>query len=110
MRALLGRVPSKFFDAIFRLLFSSLLWKTLLYQLDPTFSLSIMSNGNVTNGHGPASGVLDHARAVEYLREYEHGDGLAVKTLMDSKANGGLTYNDFLILPGYIGMASTRCS
>jgi IMP dehydrogenase len=66
------------------------------------------SNGSVSNGHGPASGVLDHTRALEYLHEYDHGDGLDVKTMMNSKTNGGLTYNDFLILPGYIGTYSAR--
>jgi IMP dehydrogenase len=57
-------------------------------------------NGSVSNGNGH---FLDHTRAVEYLQDYDHGDGLDVKTLMNSKTNGGLTYNDFLILPGYIG-------
>jgi IMP dehydrogenase len=62
------------------------------------------SNGVVTNGTHPT--LLDSKKAVEYLKAEEFGaDGLDVKTLIDSKTNGGLTYNDFLILPGYIGMA-----
>jgi IMP dehydrogenase len=28
---------------------------------------------------------------------------LDVYTLLNSAKNGGLTYNDFLVLPGYIG-------
>jgi IMP dehydrogenase len=49
------------------------------------------------------SGILDHKKALEVLaREYK-GDGLDVHTLIDSEKNGGLTYNDFLVLPGYIG-------
>ena len=48
--------------------------------------------------------ILDHTKALEVLRhEYSNADGLDAKTLLDSKINGGLTYNDFLVLPGYIG-------
>jgi len=67
------------------------------------------SNGDVVNGvvasHlAPGAKVLDHTCAVEILEsEYDGKDGLDVETLIDSKRNGGLTYNDFLILPGYIG-------
>ena len=52
------------------------------------------------------SGVqaLDYAKAHEVLRdEPSSRDGLDARTLLDSSRNGGLTYNDFLILPGYIG-------
>lgn len=60
-------------------------------------------NGDLTNG---SSKVLDYTKALEILQQdAEQGkDGLDVQTLIDSKLNGGLTYNDFLILPGYIGM------
>ncbi len=48
--------------------------------------------------------VLDHTIAVDFLKnEYKHQDGLDIQTLLDSKTHGGLTYNDFLLLPGYIG-------
>lgn len=48
--------------------------------------------------------VLDYARAFDVLKtEYKDKDGLDVHTLIDSRENGGLTYNDFLVLPGYIG-------
>ena len=48
--------------------------------------------------------VLNYESALEVLnKEYERSDGLDAKTLLDSKLRGGLTYNDFLILPGYIG-------
>jgi len=48
--------------------------------------------------------ALDYTKALEVLQnEYQEGDGIDVKTLIDSKKNGGLTYNDFLMLPGYIG-------
>lgn len=49
--------------------------------------------------------VEDYSNALKILEsEYKHKDGLDVHTLLDSAKNGGLTYNDFLMLPGYIGM------
>lgn len=51
---------------------------------------------------------LDHTKAVEILeKEYPTRDGLDVDTLLDSDKHGALTYNDFLILPGYIGARSS---
>lgn len=48
--------------------------------------------------------ILDYKKALEVLEEdYEHRDGLSVYELIDSKQNGALTYNDFLVLPGFIG-------
>lgn len=66
----------------------------------------------LTNGDVGVSGtqfalcdqVLDHTTALEFMEnEYKHNDGLDVHTLLDSRTRGGLTYNDFLLLPGYIG-------
>jgi len=48
--------------------------------------------------------------AIAYLSEYDNSDGLDVATLMDEKLNGGLTYNDFLILPGYINSPADQVS
>ena len=49
--------------------------------------------------------VIDHSKALEVLeQEYQSRDGLSIHDLIDSKKNGALTYNDFLVLPGYIGM------
>ena len=68
------------------------------------------ANGDVSNGHSAhpvlSNGkLLDYTRALEVLEsEYSGADGLDVQSLMSSKDNGGLTYNDFLVLPGYIGM------
>jgi IMP dehydrogenase len=45
---------------------------------------------------------LEAASALDVLAEYPRGDGLSLKELMDSSKNGGLTYNDFLMLPGHI--------
>lgn len=52
----------------------------------------------------PEQKVLDHTEALDVLRnEHKEADGLDAKVLLDSRVNGGLTYNDFLVLPGYIG-------
>ncbi|TID19498.1 inosine-5'-monophosphate dehydrogenase [Venturia nashicola] len=48
--------------------------------------------------------ILDASHALDVLKtEYQERDGLSAQSLIDSKKNGGLTYNDFLVLPGYIG-------
>lgn len=36
------------------------------------------------------------------LKQYEHADGLSVYELINSRTNGGLTYNDILMLPGRV--------
>lgn len=51
--------------------------------------------------------VRDHTTALEYLKTFEKKDGLSVEELMDSNIRGGLTYNDFLILPGKISFPSS---
>lgn len=57
-----------------------------------------------------SASVLDHTKALEYLSEYKARDGLDVATLMDSVKRGGLTYNDFLMLPGKIDFPSSEVS
>ncbi|KAA8574690.1 hypothetical protein EYC84_003940 [Monilinia fructicola] len=56
----------------------------------------------------PTKQVLDPSKALEVLKEYESQDGLSINDLIDSKKHGGLTYNDFLVLPGYIGFAASE--
>jgi hypothetical protein len=51
---------------------------------------------------------LDSSTALEHLKTYERQDGLSVAELMDSRAHGGLTYNDFLMLPGKIDFAASE--
>ncbi|SCU90416.1 LAME_0E08460g1_1 [Lachancea meyersii CBS 8951] len=51
--------------------------------------------------------LKDCSKALEYLNEYTEKDGLSAKQLMDSNLRGGLTYNDFLILPGKIDFPSS---
>ena len=68
-----------------------------------------LTNGDSSNGSSQTTSerkVLDHTKALELLRdEYSNADGLDARTLLDSKTHGGLTYNDFLVLPGYIGIS-----
>ena len=54
-----------------------------------------------------APNYLPPSQAPQVLQEYEHQDGLAVQDLMNSKIHGGLTYNDFLLLPGRIDFAAS---
>ncbi|EXJ61538.1 inosine-5'-monophosphate dehydrogenase [Cladophialophora yegresii CBS 114405] len=70
-----------------------------------------IANGDVANGT-PVSRkveVLDHCKALQVLESaYESRDGLDITSLLNSKENGALTYNDFLVLPGYIGFAASE--
>ncbi|KAF7320149.1 Inosine-5'-monophosphate dehydrogenase [Mycena kentingensis (nom. inval.)] len=49
-----------------------------------------------------SSSFLNPADALEVLASYSRKDGLSVSDLMDTRVHGGLTYNDFLLLPGKI--------
>ena len=51
---------------------------------------------------------LDPSLALEHLKTYSRSDGLAVTDLMDSRVHGGLTYNDFLLLPGKIDFPASE--
>jgi hypothetical protein len=66
-----------------------------------------MTNGDVTSDGVPlirGQSIHDYTKAEELLQaEYKVRDGMDVKTLLDPNKNGALTYNDFLVLPGYIG-------
>jgi IMP dehydrogenase len=62
-----------------------------------------IANGDAL-GRAMKAEFQDHTKALEVLeKEYPIKDGLDVDTLLDSDKHGALTYNDFLILPGYIG-------
>ncbi|KAI9773106.1 MAG: hypothetical protein M1840_008227 [Geoglossum simile] len=51
---------------------------------------------------------LDYSDALDVLKtEYASRDGLDAKALLDSSRNGGLTYNDILVLPGFIGFPAS---
>jgi len=49
---------------------------------------------------------LDPSTALDHLATYEKSDGLSIRDLMNSTLHGGLTYNDFLVLPGKIDFAA----
>ena len=49
-----------------------------------------------------SSKYLDPSKALEHLASYDRKDGLSIQELLDSQTHGGLTYNDFLLLPGKI--------
>lgn len=49
-----------------------------------------------------ATKFLSAASALDHLKTYKELDGLSLHQLMDSRANGGLTYNDVLVMPGHI--------
>ncbi|KAI0092865.1 IMP dehydrogenase [Irpex rosettiformis] len=52
--------------------------------------------------------VLDPSKALEHLKTYDHSDGLNVTELMNNRIHGGLTYNDFLMLPGKIDFSADQ--
>ncbi|KAI0734848.1 IMP dehydrogenase [Fomitopsis betulina] len=49
---------------------------------------------------------LAPSTALAVLQSYNRSDGLSVGELMDSTVHGGLTYNDFLLLPGKIDFSA----
>ena len=53
---------------------------------------------------------LDSKTALEHLSTYEDRDGLSAAQLMSSIKHGGLTYNDFLLLPGHINFPASAVS
>jgi IMP dehydrogenase len=61
------------------------------------------TNGETTKMTNGSRTYEDPARAIEVLKSYKAKDGISVHELMDENKQGGLTYNDFLMLPGYIG-------
>ena len=52
--------------------------------------------------------VLPPSAAAKELSNYTYGDGLSISELIDSRTHGGLTYNDFLVLPGYIDFPASK--
>jgi IMP dehydrogenase len=54
--------------------------------------------------------ILDSTKANSYLEDYKRKDGLSVEALMDEQLSGGLTYNDFLIMPGFINFDASKTS
>ncbi|PSK60422.1 Inosine-5'-monophosphate dehydrogenase [Elsinoe australis] len=71
-------------------------------------------NGDSMEGSVPVQKnkeILDFKTATHVLEnDFKEKDGIDVQTLLDSKTRGGLVYNDFLILPGYIGFPANAVS
>ncbi|OQD87279.1 hypothetical protein PENANT_c006G06641 [Penicillium antarcticum] len=65
-----------------------------------------ISANDAAPGAAMKAEIQDYANALEVLKSYTTPDGLDADTLLDSDKHGALTYNDFLILPGYIGFAA----
>ncbi|KAL5508676.1 IMD1 [Sanghuangporus vaninii] len=53
-----------------------------------------------------STSYLDPKDALQFLETYRRADGLSAPELMNSERHGGLTYNDFLLLPGKIDFAA----
>jgi IMP dehydrogenase len=49
---------------------------------------------------------LDPSKVFDVLKNYPSSDGLSIDQLMNSTLHGGLTYNDFLMLPGKIDFSA----
>jgi len=49
---------------------------------------------------------LDPSEALDELNKYPSPDGLSVNDLMNATLHGGLTYNDFLLLPDKIDFSA----
>ncbi|KAI9848578.1 MAG: inosine-5'-monophosphate dehydrogenase [Sclerophora amabilis] len=72
-----------------------------------------LTNGDRSAASTPVLGKenLDYTKALEVLhKEYPERDGVKAETLLDSARHGGLTYNDFLVLPGYVGFPASEVS
>lgn len=54
---------------------------------------SAMSNGDGLWRASTSAAPLDASKAVAHLSTYKTGDGLSMSELVDSRTNGGLTYN-----------------
>ena len=67
-------------------------------------NIATMTNGT----HEEEEVTEDYSKALELLKTYDVKDGISIKDLMDETKTGGLTYNDFLLLPRYIGTSSYR--
>ncbi|KLJ05709.1 inosine-5'-monophosphate dehydrogenase [Blastomyces silverae] len=68
------------------------------------------ASGNTAERVSGDSKFLDPTKALEVLKNDYSGDGLDINQLLDSEKRGALTYNDFLILPGYIGFPASDVS
>ena len=73
-----------------------------IFSLKNSYIAIIMHQLN-GNSNMMESKTLNYCTALNVFKEDEEEDGLTIQELVDSRKNGGLTYNDFLMLPDYIG-------
>ncbi|KAJ5888369.1 Cystathionine beta-synthase core [Penicillium taxi] len=66
-----------------------------------------ITNQEAAPGAAMKAEIEDYSKALEVVKTYTTQDGLDADTLLDSDKHGALTYNDFLILPGYIGFPAS---
>ncbi|KAK5110554.1 hypothetical protein LTR62_005746 [Meristemomyces frigidus] len=69
-----------------------------------------MNGTHVVNGGnnpGDHEKYEEPTQALALLKQYSAKDGISVHDLMDETKLGGLTYNDFLLLPGHIGFPAS---
>ena len=78
--------------------------KETIYRRKKNWDQLAISPSMPVNGNT----YLDPSLALEHLKTYSRSDGLAVTDLMDSRVHGGLTYNDFLLLPGKIDFPASE--
>jgi hypothetical protein len=73
-----------------------------LLLLPPIEDTMAPTSSNGSNGTAVGNGIhhastsaapLDASKALAHLSTYEQGDGLSMSELVDSRTNGGLTYN-----------------
>ncbi|KAF2767794.1 IMP dehydrogenase [Teratosphaeria nubilosa] len=64
---------------------------------------NVPSQNDFANGVHDDEATEDAANALQVLAQYKSKDGIDVHQLLNEEQTGGLTYNDFLILPGFIG-------
>lgn len=65
-----------------------------------------ITNKEAAPGAAMKAEIVDYSKALEVLKTYPTQDGLDIDTLLDSDKHGALTYNDFLVLPGYVGKSN----
>ncbi len=68
---------------------------------------SSVDNMPIINGHKDDEAQEDPSQALALLKSYKSRDGVSIHDLMNNTQIGGLTYNDFLLLPGYIGFPAS---
>ena len=80
---------------------------TLCFPESLLFTIMPITNQEAAPNAAMKPEIEDYTTALEVVKTYSTQDGLDVDTLLDSDKHGALTYNNFLLLPGYIGKPDT---